>query len=301
MATRLAHPSCTVARTWEGNTTGVGVRKKGKEAALRKRRMHAPTQPQDGHAAILAASHAPTAFGLSRPSSLNRLTRASASKEALRSLRWQHPRRSTINVWPWTSSAAARMQKTPFRHPSHSMPVQTSPTQPPTCVPLLADPQGTAVQVLGNNPRSPRDGHLDGPRHRPRLRLLPLTQPTELPVVILGSRRGHAPGSIVPPESAGERNQAGDNPSRCAGCWLVGWLAGWLVVGRLLYIACISLHHAAALLPCSYSLCLGAWGVAKGNLILDKPLAPGWNAFSFVPSRSWDWVQARRNLSVSTG
>lgn len=105
----------------------------------------------------------------------------------------------------------------------YCQPGQTRHTQQPSCVllSLLPDPQDTAMGIDGS-PRLPQVVN----RRSSCLRLPCLTQPCELPVIILGTRRGWVCNvytcSSVPPESAGQRNQAGDNPSRCAGCGLSG-------------------------------------------------------------------------------
>lgn len=157
-----------------------------------------------------------------------RLTRASASKEPLRSSQKPSeacagtPRAQSMCGLP-VVSRGKDAKKHPFgtrvilrSTASSDIPDTTTCVQTRQTYCCCQTPRHSTGRPRQS--RGPREGHLHGARHRPRLRLLSLTQPTELPVIVLGTRRGHAPGSVVPPESAGERNLAGDNPSRCACC-----------------------------------------------------------------------------------
>lgn len=154
---------------------------------------------------------------LIHPSLPQLITRASASASAsggsTRRHAWHCPEHNQhVAV---LSSAAARMQKTPFRHPSHST---TSPDVPDITTGIhsvVARPPDTAVAVLGN-PKSQEAGILTGARYRPGFGFLSLTQPAELLVIILGTgRRGLSPGSLVPPESA-RRTESGWGQSGCS-------------------------------------------------------------------------------------
>lgn len=161
MASCLAHPSCTVGADLEGKDQGSDCEEMQRSNTPKKRASHQSDGPSEGcttasnhwgsHAATLAASHAPTTFGISRlpPCPPLRPSRASASKEALRSLEkpgLARPERNQPVV-----SRGKDAKNSPFGTRVILLPVETFPTQPPACrqtdvVLLLSEPQAQQWQ-----------------------------------------------------------------------------------------------------------------------------------------------------------
>lgn len=170
-ASRLAHPSCTVGADLEGKDQGSDCEEMQRSNTPKKRASHQRDRPSEGctaarnhwgsHAATLAASHAPTTFGISRlPPS------PSTSPSTYESKCLEGSAQKPGEAWPGTprahqrvaclSSAAVRMPKnSPLRHPSHStassdIPDTTTCVQTDRRSSAVVRPPGTAVAVLGN-------------------------------------------------------------------------------------------------------------------------------------------------------
>lgn len=246
-ASRLAHPSCTIGADLEREDQGSDCERMPKKATSEKKRREeataqekdARTQPPGIHAAILAASHAPTAslwvYSLSFPSPPSRLTRASASEGSIAC-----PERNQRVAHLVVSRGKDAKKKLPFGTRVILLPVQTFPTttRPTECTLACCCQTPRHTASSGSARQSQETVILTAlvTVHAHGFGSSPLTQPTELLVITLGSRRGHARGSIVPPESAGKRIQAGDIPSRCAGCRLTDD-GGGMATARCLHLS----------------------------------------------------------------
>lgn len=129
---------------------------------------------------------------------------------------------------------------------------------------LLSDPQTQAVAVLGK-PKSQEMVIFHGGCHRPRLRLLSLTQPTELLVTFLGTRPSHASSSIVPPEVRRRTEPGwGQSESLCrlqAGCRLAA--GGGITTVHCFHFSATTLQHSCSVvLPLPRGV-----GAVKGNAL----------------------------------
>lgn len=182
-------------------------------------------------------------------------------------------RKSVQSIWGLPVVSRGKDAKTVLRHPSHCTASLDKPdTQQPlhkyVLFSLLPDPQDTVMApmaFIGNrrsqqavilSPASCSDSALRAARHISRHE----------------ARMGVHICSSVPPESAGQRNQAGDNPSRCAGCGLsAGWWAGGLA----------TLHLTIAL-RFYQSLCLQAWGPVELNFLPVTSLFLQLECFPFL-------------------
>lgn len=218
--------------------------------------MHDRTQPLGSHAAILAASHAPTPSGLSLPSPSptyeSKCLEGTAQKlsEALRSVCWHA--QSAINVWPARRQPRQGCQKTPFRHPSHTTEYcqfrhsrHNHLCTDKTDLLLLSDPQ---AQHWPSSAISRTKRGSSSRRSSPSKASASFSDSAYRAARHCARHKARTCSRLSCPTRVRRRTEPGWGQSESL-CLLQGWLL--IVVGWPLNIACMSLHHAAILLLCS--------------------------------------------------